>query len=235
MSELMVFDEPNEGSLYSNPPETATGSTTYPQVITLNVGGRKFMVSTDTLIAESGLFRHQLSDRFAWTPQPDGSYFLDADPDLFDHLLRFMRRPSIFPLFYSKAEGFDYDLYHRLEVEAEYFQMHTLHAWLEARSYENAVHVRTRCSEVHDVNSVPEEDKSVNSASDWQIIPLVKTRSVYVCPRNIHCHRGNSERCGHACSRTQGSEPSKYENECYVEAFSVKKEIVFDQKACEMA
>jgi hypothetical protein len=104
----------------------------YPKNLTLDIGGRKFKVSRDTLKAESGLFERQLSNRFStWEPEADGSYFMDADPDLFEHLLRFMRRPEVFPLFYSMTNGFDYDLYNRLEAEALYFQMDTLYTWIK--------------------------------------------------------------------------------------------------------
>ena len=102
--------------------------TPYPETIPLDVGGRKFKVAADVLTAESGFFRRQLSDRFTWAPEPDGSYFLDADPDLFEHLLAFMRRPEVFPLFYAKTDGFNYNLYNRLEAKANYFQIDTLHA-----------------------------------------------------------------------------------------------------------
>jgi hypothetical protein len=85
-------------------------STSYPAVMTLNIGGRKFQTQPSTLCSSSSLFRRQLSKNYTWRVQVDGSYFMDADPDLFAHLLRFMRRPEIFPLFYTKANGFDYDL-----------------------------------------------------------------------------------------------------------------------------
>ncbi|CAN9214022.1 unnamed protein product [Alternaria alternata] len=107
----------------------------YPRHLTLDIGGRKFKVSRDTLEAESGWFEQQLSGRFApWEPEMDGSYFIDADPDLFEHLLRFMRRPEVFPLFYSKMNGFDYDLYNRLQAEALYFQMDTLYEWIKDKA-----------------------------------------------------------------------------------------------------
>lgn len=103
----------------------------HPKTLVLDIGGRKFKVSRDTLQAESGLFRHQLSGRFPWEPEMDGSYFLDADPDLFEHLLRFMRRPEVLPLFYDAAKGFDYDLYNRLVAESQYFQIDALHEWIK--------------------------------------------------------------------------------------------------------
>lgn len=102
--------------------ESAETAPSYPAIITLNVGGRHFVVSATVLIANSGLFRRQLSDHPGWTPQPDGTYFFDADPDLFVYLLTFLRRPSLFPVLYTPAAGFDYILYNRLEVEAEHFE-----------------------------------------------------------------------------------------------------------------
>lgn len=45
-----------------------------------------------------------------------------------------MRRPNVFPLFYDKAKGgYDFDLYNRLEVEAEYFQVEGLYEWLSEK------------------------------------------------------------------------------------------------------
>ncbi|KAI4650769.1 hypothetical protein J4E93_003126 [Alternaria ventricosa] len=105
----------------------------YPKNMTLDIGGRRFRVARSTLEAESGLFQRQFSDCYSWTPEPDGSYFLDADPDLFEHLLRYMRRPEVFPLFYSVMNGLDYDLYNRLQAEARYFQINKLYKWIEAK------------------------------------------------------------------------------------------------------
>jgi len=108
-----------------------TSTPRFPKILSLDISGRKFKISRDILEAESGLFALQLSGHFAWEPEADGSYFLDADPELFTHLLRFMRRPQVYPLFYDRAKGFDYDLYNRLQVEAEYFQMDSLATWIK--------------------------------------------------------------------------------------------------------
>jgi hypothetical protein len=58
--------------------------------------------------------------------QNDGSLFVDADLKIFQHILNFMRRPSKFPLFWTKQTGFDYVLYKKLEEEADYFLLHDL-------------------------------------------------------------------------------------------------------------
>jgi hypothetical protein len=87
----------------SNDPKHDSGgvglSTSYPAVMTLSIGGRRVQTRPSTLRHGSGYFKRQLSGLWTWSPSADGSYFLDADPDLFAHLLRFMRRPGIFPLY----------------------------------------------------------------------------------------------------------------------------------------
>lgn len=63
--------------------------------------------------SRSGLFRLQLFGSFTWEPEGDGTYFIDANPEIFEHLLRFIRRPETFLLFYNQTKGLDYDLYNR--------------------------------------------------------------------------------------------------------------------------
>lgn len=126
----------------------------------LDIGGRKFKTNRDTLIAESGLFRIQLSDRFPWDPQSDGSYFLDADPDVFEHVLRFMQRPSVFPLFYNATQGFDYGLYCRLQAESDYLQIDVLHGWIKDKKYLSAVKIETKFIVNTLIDQVPETNTS---------------------------------------------------------------------------
>ena len=45
-----------------------------------------------------------------------------------------MRRPEVFPLFYSKINGLDYNLYNRLQAEALYFQIDTLYEWIKDKA-----------------------------------------------------------------------------------------------------
>jgi hypothetical protein len=108
-------------------------------LIVLDVSGRKYQTQKATL-QTSPYFQNLLarwddcSDR-----QEDGSYFIDADPDAFQHILEFMRRPSKFPLFWTKETGFDYALYNKLEAEADYFLLHDLRDWLRKKRYLDAV------------------------------------------------------------------------------------------------
>lgn len=195
----------------------------FPTVITLNVGGRKFQTRPDTLRAESGLFRHQMSGHFSWTVQDDGAYFLAADPDLFEHLLRFMRRPEVFPLFYSKIDGFDYDLYNRLGVEAEYFQIGSLHKWVKDKKYLQAIVTHTYAAETCNLDEAFPDTLPINQTEDRRYIPRI--RKVYLCPRQIYVHRGDPNRCGAACRKARGDDEVQFEEQAYTMVIRVRKEV----------
>jgi hypothetical protein len=103
---------------------------TPPNIITLDVGGRKFKTRVSTLTSTSRFFSAFFSGRWSSALQSDGSYFVDADPDVFKHLLSFMRYPGNFPMFWSRANGFDYAKYSRLGHQAEFFQIDALSDWI---------------------------------------------------------------------------------------------------------
>ncbi|KAG6148258.1 hypothetical protein E4U37_007546 [Claviceps purpurea] len=106
--------------------------------IKLLVGERTFITTRDTLIRESPFFRRHFSGPWAEPPQ-DGIYFVDADPALFEHILRYLRQ-SVFPLFYRQSIGHNLGLYAALRKEAEFFQILRLHIWLTEGRYLDAVH-----------------------------------------------------------------------------------------------
>ncbi|KAG6235900.1 hypothetical protein E4U24_008034 [Claviceps purpurea] len=106
--------------------------------IKLLVGERTFITTRDTLIRESPFFRRNFSGPWAEPPQ-DGIYFVDADPALFEHILRYLRQ-SVFPLFYRQSIGHNLGLYAALRKEAEFFQIQRLQTWLSEGRYLDAVH-----------------------------------------------------------------------------------------------
>ncbi|KAF2174935.1 hypothetical protein K469DRAFT_703957 [Zopfia rhizophila CBS 207.26] len=70
--------------------------------ITLNIGARRFQVRKSTLAREGAMLNHEnffhrlLVGRVNCVDQEqDGSYFIGADPDLFEHVLRFLHRPQV--------------------------------------------------------------------------------------------------------------------------------------------
>jgi hypothetical protein len=110
-----------------------------PSLIVLDVSGCVYRTHKATL-QTSPYFRN-LMERWddCCDRQENGSLFVDADPNTFQHILDFMRRPSKFPLFWTKQTGFDYALYNKLEEEADYFLLHDLRDWIKETRYLDAV------------------------------------------------------------------------------------------------
>jgi hypothetical protein len=103
--------------------------------ITINVGGRRFTTLRSTLTGQSSFFAGLLSG--AWPEQAcqiNGEPFVDANPDLFDHVLNYLRR-SFPPIFWTRAGGFDLSLYAAVLREAEYFGVATLAEWIREKKY----------------------------------------------------------------------------------------------------
>jgi hypothetical protein len=71
--------------------------------VTLQVGERRFVTTLQTL-EKSGGFA-SLSRRWV-NRQEENSYFVDADPTIFEHILRYLRR-GVLVIFYDKAKGHD--------------------------------------------------------------------------------------------------------------------------------
>jgi hypothetical protein len=145
----------------------------HPTIIVLDIGGQKFKTTTATLREQSGLFRYQLSDESSWSPQRNGSYFVDADPVIFEHLLRFMQRPSVFPVFYDPIRGYDYALYSRLQAEAHHFQVDTLRDWIKEKKYLHAVMVKTDTPVVSALAQLAPETNTGNVVYERHVVSFV--------------------------------------------------------------
>ena len=209
---------------------TSTSAKTSPTMITLNVGGYKFQTTVDTLRDQSGYLRSLLSDKDSWQPEDDGSYFLDADPDLFEHLLRFMRRPNVFPVLYTANDGFNYDMYIRLQNEAEYFEINTLRDWIKNKRYLDAVKVIVDPPIIKDASTITGEVMPSNRSVDYRVVP--RTKKIPMCPRQIAEHRGRPDRCGTACKKRQKEIPVMYEDEVIMEVMVVNKAVEFVGSVC---
>jgi hypothetical protein len=65
----------------------ATHDALTPSSVTLDVGGRIFKTLFSTLTSESGYFRALFSEEWDSTSNEERPYFIDADPNTFEHLL----------------------------------------------------------------------------------------------------------------------------------------------------
>lgn len=99
------------------------------QSIRLQVGEKVFTTTYHTLCKESTYFQTQLTS---------GSYFLDADPELFSYILRYLRH-GIYPVAFSRSSGHDYATYLGIERLATELRIKRLTKWLIDKQYESAV------------------------------------------------------------------------------------------------
>ncbi|KAF1944344.1 hypothetical protein EJ02DRAFT_452460 [Clathrospora elynae] len=156
--------------------------------ITLDVSGRKFRTSK-AVLAVSPYFDSLLT---RWEDcadlQPDGSYYVDADPDTFEHLLGFMRRPAKFPLYWTKKDGFDYALYSRLEVEADYFMLEGLRDWIKGKKYANAIKT-TRTSKT--CNTVTDSTWTEHGDITTESLVIETGGDKFLCSSGMHTTGGS--------------------------------------------
>ncbi|PWY87448.1 hypothetical protein BO70DRAFT_394338 [Aspergillus heteromorphus CBS 117.55] len=208
----------------TDPQPTPTTATDAP--IVLQVGERRFTTTLYTL-DESTFFQSLLQGHWK-NALPDGSYFIDADPDLFEHILRYLRR-GVFPLFYDKRTGHDLAMYLAILEEARYFGIDVLRKWLEEEIYYKAVTIRYDISEKNvDVCYAEIE----TSAADTEYNVSLTTNKVYICPREIPTHMGKSDRCRRKCRNFKGEGPVEYGEEPALRVVRIMKRVMFDMDKC---
>lgn len=195
--------------------------------ITLQVGERCFVTTRETLTEGSIFFSSLLSGRWD-NIQDDRSYFIDADGDLFEHILRHLRR-GILPVFYDNVKGHDHTLYLALLEEAKYFQIPRLEKWLKDKTYLQAVKISSSAVEFESIQDVTE---IVRSDVELEYHPTWITQKVYVCPRDIYVHRGNPDACGRACKRALGERTNEYIEEKVLKVLVIRRQTTFDGQVC---
>jgi len=108
--------------------------------ITLDVSGHKFRTRKSTH-RTSPYFNTLFEANSRWDIEllSDGSYAIDADPDTLSIILKYMRRPSVFLLLWTKEKGFDYVAYNDVLAEADFCGLEELKDWIMERRYLKAV------------------------------------------------------------------------------------------------
>lgn len=160
--------------------------------------------------------------------QQDGSYFIDADGQVFEHVLRYLRH-EIMPIFYDEVKGHDYALYLAVLEQARFFGVEPLQKWLEEHKYVKAVKIvhSARVSEgLEDVSGSTESHVKIEHHVTW------RTRKVYVCPRAIFGHMGNPNACGRLCRNARGDADDESKDEEVLKVLEVRKMTVLDPKTC---
>lgn len=196
-------------------------------LVQLRVGEEVFHTTKGTL-AESRL----LAAMFSIPQATEGEYFVDADPKMFEHILRYLRTRT-YPLFYDNVKGHDHCLYALLAREAEFYQIDKLAAWLSARKYLQVVTKRMK----HYAHEFIGDGQMRNMHAYWKAeedltVMSFKTGSkkAWKCPSGIWEHDGFSTACVKArCFRSANHNSDwKIQNTVEVVGFMTTFEIRHD-------
>ncbi|KAI4266792.1 MAG: hypothetical protein LQ337_008661 [Flavoplaca oasis] len=192
--------------------------------VILEVGEQRFKVSKDTL-SGSHMLAAKVSERWSSDSQTDGSYFVDADPEIFKHILRFLRH-GVYPLCYDKANGHDFATYAAIQQQADYLVIPKLVKWLDESQYMKAIttYIVARTEE-----GVNELDRATDSSTKTTFHPTWRTVKKYVCPRRIAAHYDDARRCGKDCKRAQGDAEDEYEDVNVLSTLVVREQTLFNQ------
>lgn len=208
-------------------PSLADGMTEAGQMVALQVGERTFKTSVQTLCSGSQFFKAMFSGRWSNAKQPDGSYFIDADPESFEHILRYLRQRTM-PILLQNGSH-DYGMYKMVLDAARYFQVDQLEKWIVDQEYKKTVKVVRTAFLDEDIASL-----NCTEMMDTEIecYPFFGTRKIYICPRGIMVHRGNRLSCGRACAKAQVGCEVEYEEENFVRVLIITKRLEFNPMSC---
>ena len=195
--------------------------------ITLQMSERCFIITHETLVVESGFFASLLSECWNNAAEND-SYFVDANVNLFEHILRYLRR-EVFLFFYEKSKEHNYALYLALLEKTKYFQIRQLEEWLKKKQYFYALRIMyfaTESEKIEGLNISRNTDIELKYYSEWS------TKKVYVCSRGIYVHKKKSNACEKDCRRAQDDADDIYEKKFVLRMLMMKKKTIFDMQDC---
>ena len=154
---------------------------------TLKTLSKSFITNPDHWLGHSAYFDKLFSGEWG-DKQEDGSYFIETDSDIFEHILRYLRT-GVLPVFYDQAHGHDFVLYQALHGEAEYFAIDRLCRWIREKKYLEAVEVRYSARMADSLEKVP-----ASSAVNATVLPITVSQNKWHCPLGhdhdlVTCHR----------------------------------------------
>ncbi|KAL8802805.1 MAG: hypothetical protein Q9182_003565 [Xanthomendoza sp. 2 TL-2023] len=219
-----------EGTISSaSPPASPPPQPTPCGPIVLQVGEQRFYVHQNTLQSSQHL-ESITSGRWDHNKQPDGSFFIDADPEVFKYILRFLRH-GLYPLCYDKSKGHDFAMYAAIHKLADYLMVEGVMGWLSKQQYLQAVKIETSTHVVEDneagqLAAIQGSNIEVRHYACWRNVKK------YVCPRGIVVHYGIPGRCGKDCRKAQGDADDLYEDAAVLSTLVVTEKTVFNQQLC---
>ncbi|KAK3320390.1 hypothetical protein B0T19DRAFT_429537 [Cercophora scortea] len=179
--------------IYAHP-----GNVNRAEKVILDVGGRQFVTTVGSLVQRSGYFSDFFTGSWQDVKQADGSIFVDTDPGVFEHILKYLRR-GVFPLAYDQKRGHNFALYADVLAEAQFFRTPKLENWLTAKLYLNCISFSTVWSPsyTHDKRN-PDAKKTTVWGSDFTSTQMLKDETT-----KSHIFRCRHQlREGHPCTHS---------------------------------
>ncbi|KAF2097199.1 hypothetical protein NA57DRAFT_77452 [Rhizodiscina lignyota] len=216
---------------------------------TIKTSQRTFVTDPERWLSQSIYFDNLFSGKWG-DKQEDGSYFIETDAHIFEHILRHLRT-GVLPVFYDRLAGHDFPLYQALLDESMYFAIDRLQKWLCERKYLDAVKIHYIATETHDreayrrfTTSTPdgrtfmEEDRFIeittSSNMETTIVPVTQQRNSFYCPDAKH-GKSSEEHCRSCFGRARDDGKIGYggwRNEDQLKWCIVRKEVVFNHDLC---
>ncbi|KAI9682049.1 MAG: hypothetical protein M1817_000103 [Caeruleum heppii] len=210
-----------------SPDTTTADRKTIPsdRQITLQVGECRFTTLISTLVSGSKYFATRFKSSPPSSITGETSYFVDGDPDLFAHVLRYLRR-GVLPVMYDRANGFDHAFYTALEQEASYFGIDSLKTWIANKDYLRAVEIQYSARAVEE-NEAALLKATVDGNTELMYHPVWTTNRIFQCPRNIQVHHGDPWACGRQCEYAQGDDDDLYLDQDVLHTMVVTKKTIY--------
>ena len=216
---------------------------------TIKTAQRTFITDPEMWQGQSMYFEKLFSGKWG-DQQEDGSYFIETDAHIFEHILRYLRT-GVLPVFYDREKGHDFALYQALLAEAKYFVIERLEKWLCERKYLDVVTVHHMAIETGDRDSNRKhtvswpdgrtfmvEDHFVEMTTrgnmETTMVPISQQRNSFYCPNGKH-GKSNEEYCRSCAGQAADAKINVnggWRNEEQLRWCIVLKEFIFDHDLC---
>ena len=210
---------------------------------------RNFVTDPENWLGHSIFFKKLFSGNWG-DKQEDGSYFIETDAEIFEHILRYLRT-GVLPVFYDRANGHDFALYQALLGEAKYFIIERLEKWLHERKYLEVVEIHYLATETQDRGSYRNHTTSDSNGRTFMVehnfvkittsgnmettmVPMVQQQNFFYCPNGKH-GKSNESYCRSCIEQARDDNihvNGGWREEGELKWCIVRKEIVFNHDLC---
>jgi hypothetical protein len=218
-------------------------------LITIRTSQQSFTTDPEQWLGRSAYFDNLLSGNWA-DGKEDGSYFIDTDARIFDHVLRYLRT-GVLPVFYDTITGHDFPLYQALLEESTYFAIDRLQKWLCERKYLDAVKTHYIATETQDRDLYRKHtttdpnghqfmlegrfvEITAGSNARITIVPIAVRKNAFYCPNGKH-GKSNEEYC-RSCFRQAGDDSivghGGWKSEDQLKWCIVREDTTVDHRLC---